>query len=157
MTVEAFDLPQTVAIAQCGAQNCANFTDGSVNTSGVSFCRAHRRALALTAALSDAVLQFLRNGGQAPIRPGRTCDPDIKDAGTYFAIGLDCLLRSVFGRDMSFDPMPLTPIYNASDGFGPRWRVNFDWSIGKEGSFEPVQDDEDQDNDDSEGYDDDDD
>lgn len=151
MTVELVPVPQ-MSVGRCSAQNCTNVTDGSVDRSGVSLCRAHRRALALTAALSDAILQFLRNGGRSPITPGRVCDPDIEDAGTHFAIGLDNLLRSVFGCDMTFNPMPLTATYGASDGYGPRWRINFDWKLGSGAQLATLDDDET----DSEGCDDDD-
>jgi hypothetical protein len=121
--------PRSRGVPTCTAQACAQVAlDGGL-------CPAHRRAVKLTAEISDAVFHFFagnRNIGDA-IRPGTRNDNNFVEAGECLSLGIALLIGSLFDGDVVF--CEESPIF-ADTSFGtryvpktPRWRVKFSWAV----------------------------
>ncbi|WP_162938667.1 hypothetical protein [Mycobacterium kyogaense] len=101
---------------QCRAYRCTN----AIEDHGM--CSAHRRGLALSATVADAIREFLQ---QAPtVANGRNTDV-VADAGKCFAHGLALLVGTQFAPELAWNSIPLSYV-------GGRWRVRFAWAVTDE-------------------------
>lgn len=96
----------------CAVPECDAAIDGR---KGGRWCSAHRRALRLTAALTDVLAEFLAD---APY------DRNIVEAGEMFAIGLNLLLKSRLNEELVYEPTPLDHVKIENQY---RWKVSFVW------------------------------
>lgn len=121
--------PTTIAprghttVPRCSAQACDGLVDGHV---GGRFCVAHRRALALTASVTDALSAYV-NGIKA-----RDVDADMRgdvtEAGSLIAMGLGLLIGTAFGNEIEVGDKPIR-FYSkgTEEDSRPRWRIEFQW------------------------------
>ena len=104
-------------------------------------CAAHRRGLALTASISDAVMAFLAKSSLSAnsVRSANgEVDQRITEAGECFARGLALFAGTQFAGETAWNPEPI--VFG-----GGRWRVNFVWfaATGELAQIAELDDDDD--------------
>lgn len=102
-------------IQRCASPGCEGIRDDRTE-----LCAAHRRAIALTTEIQDAVRRFLHQG----VVPTGRNEAAVTEAGKYFAEGLAVLVRTLFGSDVNYDNQPITLQQNPY----LTWRVLFSWT-----------------------------
>lgn len=125
--------PTTVAprgcttVPRCSAQGCDGLVDGHV---GGRFCASHRRALTLTAAVTDALVSFLAMTSAPGVETGSPVHRDVAEAGECFAAGLGLLIGTAFGDEISVEAEPIRLLANGTkEDQRARWRINFQWRV----------------------------
>ena len=117
--------PSRFTTAWCRIDSCGRPVDGNV---GGRYCAVHRRTFAFSAALNDALTEFLgeTNGAMKPTDDNRD---DIREAGAHFARGLSKLFGAAFGgATVAVEPAPITAKRTGGKHGGPlRWHVSFQW------------------------------
>ncbi|RFZ35142.1 hypothetical protein DAVIS_04692 [Mycobacterium marinum] len=110
-----------ISVLMCRAGYCEN---PALHISGL--CDRHRRALKLTAAIQDAILEFMMTPDR--LKPGTRNDKKIIEAGDHFAHGMYCLIGTLFNtEDVIFEAKPIVAQMSCRDTNVPRWRVQFKW------------------------------
>jgi len=93
-------------IPRCVAVGCAQVAlDGGL-------CPAHRRAVKLTAEISDAVFHFFSGNGKADnaIKPGTRNDNNFVEAGECLSLGIALLISGLFDGNVVFcEERPIFP------------------------------------------------
>lgn len=120
--------PQRVPVSiRCTAQDCTAAVDGH---RGGKWCAAHRRSLALTAAITDALASFLAATSAPGVEIGSPVHRDVAEAGECFAAGLGLLIGTAFGDEISVETEPIRLLANGTkDDQRARWRINFQWRV----------------------------
>lgn len=133
---------------RCSAKYCGKPIDAG------GLCGDHRRGLALTVSVSDAIYRFLTDSqsravgqiGRSDHRDNDETEQIVIEAGEHLAHGLAMLIGTRFDGDIHWNTTPLQKIRE-------RWRVRFVWMAtgGNPLNFEESDDD---DTDEIEGHDD---
>lgn len=114
------DVVSRLPVKTCEAEFCDKIAEGH------RLCVAHRRALKLTRAIQDAILEFVMLPER--IRPGTRNDKKIIEAGDHFAHGIHCLIGTLFTtEDVIFEGKPIVAQMGSLDSNVSRWRVQFKW------------------------------
>jgi hypothetical protein len=152
MSTEAIDAarnePARFTSVWCRVESCNRPVDGNV---GGPYCWTHRRTLRFSAALNDALTEFLGTAGGS-MRPSKFNANDMREAGELFGLGLSKLFGAAFGTTVAVNREPITPTtVNGHKG----WHVAFRWqeNEGESNGFGALDEDDDP-NDDEDDYDD---
>lgn len=105
---------------RCRAQDCDRPASGHSGP----WCSAHRRGLALSTALTDALAGFLTLAGESP-----AFDESVIEAGELIGKGLELLLSHAFdGDEVAVEEEPIK-FENADSSYKSRWRVSLGWMV----------------------------
>jgi len=118
MAVEILD------VLTCEAEGCGNLAS---HISGL--CDAHRRALKLSSAIQDSIVDFINANGDV-IRPGNRDDKIIVLAGECLAAALNLLIGAVFDGEVIFCEKPIRSGVTDHDSRRPKWHVDLAWVVG---------------------------
>lgn len=114
-------------VPRCTAFGCSGLVDGHT---GGHFCAAHRRALTLTAAVTDALVSFLAATSAPGVEIGSPVHRDVAEAGECFAAGLGLLIGTAFGEEITVEAETIRLLANGTkDDQRVRWRINFQWRV----------------------------
>jgi len=145
---EARNEPARFTSVWCRVESCNRPVDGNV---GGPYCWTHRRTLRFSAALNDALTEFLGTAGGS-MRPSKFNANDMREAGELFGLGLSKLFGAAFGTTVAVNREPITPTtVNGHKG----WHVAFRWqeNEGESNGFGALDEGDDP-NDDEDDYDD---
>lgn len=107
-------------LSRCAAQGC----ERPINGHGGRWCSAHRRGLALSVGLTDALAGFL-----TPFGESATFDERVIEAGELIGQGLELLLSHAFdGNNVAVEEQPIK-FKNGDSSYKSVWRVSLGWLV----------------------------